>query len=288
MKNFTPEHTIRYNTPISKPINGVRVIMPRDNYAEWDKQELIEHIRQLESRKKYGLVWDEERTKEQFEAEAENNLPVLVEDPDLAIETDPDQPTHILIEGDNYHALSVLNYTHENSVDLIYIDPPYNTGSNSWRYNNQFVETDDAFRHSKWLSFMSKRLNLAKRLLTKTGILAIAIDDYELSPLVLLLDDIFGEKNRLGIVVIENNPRGRTTNDFFATSHEYCLFYAKDSSLAKILDAPLTDEQAENFNLEDEKSPFRLLPFRRSGGLSTPDERPNSYYPLYYSTFAQK
>ena len=257
--------------------------MPRTDYTDWNKEELIAHIRQLEKRKKYGLVWDDERTKEQFEAEAENSLPVLVEDPDLVIETDPDQPTHILIEGDNYHALSVLNYTHESSVDLIYVDPPYNTGSNSWRYNNQFIESDDAFRHSKWLSFMSKRLNLAKRLLKKTGILAIAIDDYELSPLVLLLDEIFGENNRLGIVVIENNPRGRTTNDFFATSHEYCLFYAKDSLTAKILDAPLTDEQVENFNLEDDESPYRLLPFRRSGGLSTPDERPNSYYPLYYN-----
>jgi len=262
--------------------------MPRDNFSGWSKQELIERIHQIEKRKKYGLVWDEERTKERFEAEAENSLPVLVEDPDLAIVTDPDQPTHILIEGDNYHALSVLNYTKESSVDLIYVDPPYNTGSNSWRYNNQFIESDDAFRHSKWLSFMSKRLNLAKRLLKKTGILAIAIDDYELSPLVLLLDEIFGENNRLGIVVIENNPRGRTTNDFFATSHEYCLFYAKDSLTAKILDTPLTDEQVEKFNLEDGESQYRLLPFRRSGGLSTPDERPNSYYPLYYNELEDK
>jgi len=255
----------------------------KKDYSDWSKEELTEHIRQLEKRKKYGLVWDEERTKEQFETEAENSLPVLVETPELSIETDPDQPTHILIEGDNYHALSVLSYTHEKAVDVIYIDPPFNTGSNSWRYNNQFIETDDAFRHSKWLSFMSKRLRLAKGLLKKTGIITVAIDDYELSTLILLLDEIFGEDNRLGVVVIESNPRGRTTNEFFATSHEYCLFYAKDSSIANILDMPLSDEQSQNFTLEDKVSQYRLLPFRRSGGLSTPDERPNSYYPLYYN-----
>lgn len=123
--------------------------MPKKDYSQWDKKDLIAHIEKLEKRKKYGQVWDEERTREEFELAAQNSLPVLEEVPENAITTDPEQPTHILIEGDNYHALSVLNYTHEGGIDLIFIDPPYNTGKKDFRYNDKIVDEDDAFRHSK-------------------------------------------------------------------------------------------------------------------------------------------
>jgi adenine-specific DNA-methyltransferase len=104
--------------------------MPRKtDYSQWDKPDLIAHIEKLEKRKKYGLVWDEELTREEFELQARDSLPVLEEVVENAISADLNQPTHILIEGDNFHALSVLNYTHEKSVDVIYIDPPYNTGT---------------------------------------------------------------------------------------------------------------------------------------------------------------
>lgn len=209
-------------------------------------------------------------------------MPVLKEDKKKKIITDKSGPVNILIEGDNYHSLSVLNYTHKKKIDVIYIDPPYNTGNKSWKYNNNYVEKDDRFRHSKWLSFMSKRLQIAKRLLEDDGVVVVTIDDYEAFTLGMMLDEIFGENNRIGVLVIESNPRGRTTNRFFATSHEYCLIYAKNATKAVVENLPLTEEQANAFNLEDEVSRYRLLPFRRSGGLSTPDERPNSYYPVYY------
>lgn len=257
--------------------------MAKKTYKDWSKEDLISRIEKLEKRKKYGLVWDEERTKEVFELQALNSLPVLEDAPEKEIATKPEQSTHILIEGDNFHALSVLSYTHEKSVDVIYIDPPYNTGNQSWRYNNKFVELDDAFRHSKWLSWMNNRLQLARNLLKETGVLAIAIDDYELFTLGLLLNEVFGEENRIGIIVVETNPRGRTTNKYFATSHEYCLFYARDINQISIENLPLTEEQASAFKFKDEVSPYRLLPFRRSGGLSTPEERPNSFYPIYYN-----
>jgi len=125
--------------------------MRKKDYSQWDKEDLIAHIQKLEKRKKYGLVWDEDRTREVFELQAQNSLPVLEEVPENAITINPEQPTHILIEGDNFHALSVLNYTHEESVDLIFIDPPYNTGKKDFRYNDRIVDEDDAFRHSKWL-----------------------------------------------------------------------------------------------------------------------------------------
>ena len=101
--------------------------MPKKfNYSNWSKEELVKRIRELEKRKKYGLVWDEEREPEQVVLQCKKELPVLREVKE--IKNDPDKPTHILIEGDNYHALSVMSYTHENSVDLIFIDPPYNIG----------------------------------------------------------------------------------------------------------------------------------------------------------------
>ena len=141
--------------------------MAKDKYENYTKEQLIEELKKLSKRKKYGLVWEEEKTKEKFEADAEGKLPVLVEDKKREIKTDADKPTHILIEGDNYHALSVLNYTHAKSIDVMYFDPPYNTGNNDFKFNDKFVDHEDSYRHSKWLSFMSKRLKLAKNLLNQ-------------------------------------------------------------------------------------------------------------------------
>jgi len=139
--------------------------MAKKDYTKLEKDDLLKVIEKLESRKKYGLIWDEEKTKEQFEKESENALPVLKEVKGKEIKTDTSKPTNILIEGDNYHALSVLNYTHQGKIDVIYADPPYNTGAKDWKYNNSFVDSNDTYRHSKWLSFMDKRLRLAKNLL---------------------------------------------------------------------------------------------------------------------------
>jgi adenine-specific DNA-methyltransferase len=194
----------------------------KTDYSSWTKEELIERVHLLEKRKKYGLVWDEERTREVFELQAYNSLPVLEEVVERAVATDPGQPTHILIEGDNFHALSVLNYTHEKKVDVIYIDPPYNTGNNSWKYNNRFVNDDDAYKHSKWLSFMEKRLRLAKNLLAPNGIICTTIDNYEVHNLRLLMEEIFFDRDII-MTVIEHNFRGRVKNNF-ALTHEYALW----------------------------------------------------------------
>ena len=153
----------------------------------------------------------------------------------------------------------------------------------SWKYNNDYVDNEDPYRHSKWISFMNKRLLLAKRILKEDGIFVLTIDDYQLFSIGLLLDMVFGEQNKIGVIAIETNPRGRTTNKFFATSHEYILFYAKNINKAQTFDLPLTEEQKNLFKFEDETSNYRLLPFRRSGGLSTPSDRPNSEFSLYYS-----
>lgn len=197
-------------------------MMGKNNYHDWTKEDLIQEIKRLKKRKKYGLVWDEEKTKEQFEADAEGKLPVLVEDKKKEIMTDKNKPVNILIEGDNYHALSVLNYTHPKSIDVIYIDPPYNTGNNTWKYNNRYVNEDDAYKHSKWLSFMERRLRLAKNLLVPNGIICLTIDNYEVHNVRHLMEEIFLDRDII-MTVIEHNFRGRVKNNF-ALTHEYALW----------------------------------------------------------------
>lgn len=237
--------------------------LPKKNkYADWSKEELIKRITALEKRKKYGLVWDEEKTKEKFESDAEGKFPVLKEIKSKEIITNKTQPTHILIEGDNYHALSVLNYTHEKRIDLIYIDPPYNTGNNSWKYNNKYVNEDDAFRHSKWISFMDKRLKLAKTLLKKEGVLCIAIDNYEVHNLRHLVEDIFTDRE-ITMTVIEHNYRGRAKSNF-ALTHEYLIW-----ALPKNM---------EIINREVEKSDDIQRNLRRTGQGSRRHESPTMFY----------
>ena len=170
------------------------------DYSKFEKDDLLKIIEKLESRKKYGLIWDEEKTKEKFEKQSENALPVLKEVKGKEIKTDPTKPTNILIEGDNYHSLSVLNYTHQGKIDVIYIDPPYNTGKKDFVYNDNYINEEDVYKHSKWLSFMSKRLRLAKNLLTDDGVLAISIDDHEIAQLKLLLDELFNENTKVVVV----------------------------------------------------------------------------------------
>ena len=253
------------------------------DYKKWNKPELIKEIQKLNKRKKYGLIWDEERTKEVFEEEAQKKLPILKDVTKNGIE-DKSKPNNTLIEGDNYHALSVLNYTHKEKIDVIYIDPPYNTGNNTWKYNNNFVDKDDDFRHSKWLSFMKKRLKLAKKLLTKSGTIIVAIDDYEIHTLRLLMDEIFYEKNRLSTITVVHNPRGRNDDKHFATMHEYMLIYSMNPDYADVGYFDLTDEEISTYNLKDEISNYLLVTYMRGGNNSDRHTRPKMFYPIYYNT----
>lgn len=245
-------------------------------------KELEVELKDIKSRKKYGLIW--ENKPEDVVLQCVENVPVLRDVKSRKIVTDNSLPNNLLIEGDNYHALSVLNYTHKGKVDVIYIDPPYNTGNKSWRYNNDYVEKEDNFRHSKWVSFFEKRLRLSKKLLTDSGIVVVTIDDYEIGTVRLLMDEIFGEDNRLGLVTIMHNPRGRSDDKYFATSHEYALFYSNNIESAVTYKVDLTQEQRELFSLTDDDSNYRLLPLKRTGSNSTPKERPKLFFPIYVNT----
>ena len=181
----------------------------------------------LSAQKKYGLVWEDKP--EEAEMKMLDHLPVLKEVPDRAIISDnPDAPNHLLIEGDNLEALTALSYTHAGKIDVIYIDPPYNTGKKDFVYNDAYVDTDDEYKHSKWLSFIKKRLELAKKLLSDRGVIFISIDDNEQARIKVLCDEksLFGENNFLGQLILktatDNNPSQ------ISTEHEYMLCYAKN------------------------------------------------------------
>jgi adenine-specific DNA-methyltransferase len=235
------------------------------DYSQFSKEELLKTIEKLESRKKYGLIWDEERTKEQFEKDAENALPVLKEIKTKEIKADEHKPINIFIEGDNYHALSVLNYTHQGKIDVIYIDPPYNTGAKDWKYNNNYVDANDAYRHSKWLSMMNNRLRLAKRLLKEDGVLICAIDENELNHIGLLLEEIF-TNYELHCITIVHNPRGVQGKNFSYT-HEYAYFVIP-SGQKVIGHRKIKEEDVEWRNLRD------------NGGESLRTDAKNCFYPI--------
>ncbi|MCK4905467.1 site-specific DNA-methyltransferase [bacterium] len=253
--------------------------MAKNRYNNYSKEQLLEKIKQLEKHR-YGLMW--ENKQEEVAEQCDQELPVLHEDTSREIKSKAGLPQNILIEGDNYHALYTLNFTHKRKVDVIYIDPPYNTGNKSWRYNNNYVDKEDRYRHSKFLSFISKRLRLAKQLLKDSGILICAIDDYEVAAVKLLLDDIFNELNRLGTLVVVHNPRGRNDDKFFASQHEYLLIYAKNSDKAHVGHFTLTEEDKDQYKQFDDISAFSKTSFIRTGNNSKRTERPNLYYPIYY------
>ena len=179
---------------------------------------------ELKKKKKYGLVWDSEREPEEVVEMCKEKLPVLKEVKSKEIITDKNNPVNLLIEGDNYHALSVLNYTHKGKIDVIYIDPPYNRGGD-FKYNDDYVDREDPYRHSKWLSFMAKRLQLAKNLLKKTGVIFISIDDNEVSQLRLLLDNnIFSELLSVGPIIWQKASGGGNAKQI-VIGHEFILCY---------------------------------------------------------------
>lgn len=265
------------NTEIAK--NG-------KDYSQLSKDDLIKIVEKLESRKKYGLIWDEEKVKEQFEKDAVNALPILKEVKGKEITDKNGGPVNILIEGDNYHALSVLNFTHQGKIDFIYIDPPYNTGARDWKYNNDYVDDSDSFRHSKWLSFMDKRLRLAKNLLKDDGVICVTIDDYELPRLWMNMEEIFGHDNHLGTLVIRNNPKGRMTKRKLSLVHEYALFFGKtsESFVRKLPVAP--EDKTHNYQKDDDGNWYLQVNLRKQGvdssAVNKAGKLSDRYYPIYF------
>ena len=254
-----------------------------------NEQEYLQRIHELEkqvarlqteikknSETQYGLRWM--NVEEAFEKASENALPILEEVKEKAITNDDGKPTHILIEGDNFHALTCLNYTHKGQIDVIYIDPPYNTGSDGFVYKDKrvldkfpdgtTVPTDHPLRHSYWLSFMHKRLGIAKNLLSERGVIFISIDDYEQANLKILCDQIFGENNFVNQFIWQRNSSGKTEKDKFTVNTEYVLLYKKGNEcVLNNAYKPLSQSTVALYKLDDHdgRGKYRLYPLQKPG-----------------------
>jgi adenine-specific DNA-methyltransferase len=220
------------------------------NLKEKSNEELLNIILELENKlatKKLGLVWDREREPEQVVQECINNIP-LFKKTDFEVVTSS-LNDNLLLVGDNYHSLLLLNYTHANSIDVIYIDPPYNRGKDDFKYNDKFVDIEDTYKHSKWLNFMSKRLELAKKLLTTDGLIFISIDDNEMFELKLLCDQVFGDNNFVSCLPRVTKKSGKQHSEDIGKNHDYVLVYAKQYNSSIIGKFDGTDE---SYQYEDE------------------------------------
>ena len=222
----------------------------------------------LNKQKKYGLVWEDKP--EDVEERLRDELPVLKEVKERFISSDdPEAPNHILIEGDNLEALTALTYTHSGKIDVIYIDPPYNTGNKDFIYNDSFVDSEDSFRHSKWLSFMNKRLKLAKGLLSDKGVIFISIDDNEQAQLKLLCDELFGSNNFVADVIWKHTQQSKNDELHFSRQYNYTFCYAKQKSSLRRFYFERTDEDNKNYKNPD-NDPKGLW---RSGDVRSPNFR---------------
>lgn len=239
--------------------------------------QLEKEIKKLHSqikKQRYGLVWLD--VPEAFDEESENKIPILEEVKEKAIRSDDGKPTHILIEGDNYHALECLNYTHRGKIDVIYIDPPYNTGSDGFIYKDKRILTEypdgtpvpkeHPLRHSYWLSFMSKRLELAKNLLSDKGIIFISIDDNEQANLKLLCDKVFGEDNFVANLIWQKKKGGSNDSKYVATEHEYVIMYAKKLSVLEDIFISYEEQYLSRYKEVDEIGRFFWDTFKRKSG----------------------
>lgn len=207
-----------------------RKIQSLDGLSNEEKTSLLELIR---GHKKYGLVWEEKP--EDIEDKLRDELPVLVERNDEKvhpiISDNPEAPNHLIIEGDNLAALTELSYTHSGKIDVIYIDPPYNTGSKEreggFFYNDDFVDSDNEYFHSKWLCFMSKRLKIAHKLLSERGVIFISIDDNEQANLKILCDEVFGKNNFVGTYFWKRTSTPPALSYKIRRKLEYVICYQK-------------------------------------------------------------
>ncbi len=254
-------------------INLIHRISELEGLTDRERSALLGLLR---ADKAYGLVWEDKP--EAVEDKMREELPVLREVPERAlISDDKDAPNHILIEGDNLEALTTLAYTHEGKIDVIYIDPPYNTGNKDFVYNDSFVDREDTYRHSKWLSFMGRRLRIAKQLLSDKGVIFISIDDNEQAQLKLLCDEVFGETQFISQFIWHSRQNKDNRNiSGVSIDHEYIICYSKSNALRFFKG---TERKIEQYSNPD-NDPRGLWTSANMVGLATKEARPNLHYDL--------
>lgn len=212
--------------------------------------------------KKYGLVW--EQHEEAVDVMMRDHIPVFTEVPEREIIAAPGQGYNFILEGDNLHSLRLLEKTHKGKIDVIYIDPPYNTGNKDFVYDDVYVDDLDGFKHSKWISFMSERLKIARNLLTNSGVIAISIGYQEVHNLVVLCQEMFDTKQ---VTCVTVQTSGGKPNGGFNYVQEYLVFIAPRDF----------EPNTMNFTGGIERSPFEGLTL----STFTKVTRPNQTYPIF-------
>lgn len=215
----------------------------------------------------------------------------LVPKADLSLTDKVSLHDNLIIQGDNLKALKALLPTYSGKVKCIYIDPPYNTGNEHWKYNDNVnspmiqewlgkeVAIDDLTRHDKWLCMMMPRLKLLRELLSEDGAIVINIENNEYSNLKLILDEIFGEQNFIGCFIWRKKEGGGQTKEYFVTEHEYIIIYAKSNEFNWIDDTLEGDDTA--FNKEDENGKYKLVKLAKWGNTARKEDRPKMHFPIY-------
>ena len=243
-----------------------------DNYEDYSKEQLIRLLRERDRRPRFGLVW--ERDEIDHDLSVNSDFVALDWDADLSCGDGPQQ--NLIIEGDNFDALRYLRMTHAGRVKCIYIDPPYNTGNRDFIYNDRFIDKDDAYRHSKWLEFMYRRLELAKELLAEDGVIFVSIDDNEVFHLGLLMGQVFGAANFIANVIWQKvfSPKG--TAQHFSDDHEYMVCYALNKDFWRPNAMPRSAAQDKAFKNPDNdpRGPWT------SGDLSARNYYSKGTYPI--------
>lgn len=250
-----------------------------DKYEEYSREELLRLIRERDRKPNFGLVW--ERKEIEHERSINNDFVMLNHDPLLSEGTGPHR--NLVVEGDNFDALRYLRMTHAGKVKCIYIDPPYNTGNRDFIYNDRFIDKDDVYKHSKWLEFMYRRLVIAKDLLTDDGVIFCSIDDNEMLHLGMLMDQIFGENNRIETLIWKKSYGGGSKAKYIVGLHEYVFCYANNINAIKKMDLPPAQESLNYYKFSDEKllqrGPYRL----QALATKSMDLRPNLRYPINFN-----
>ena len=245
-----------------------------------DDESLIA-INQIEreiTSKKYGLVW--ENHEEEVDVMMNDYIPVFSENLERELIYNPENNScNFLLEGDNLHSLKLLEKTHKGKIDIIYIDPPYNTGNKDFVYDDAYIDSLDGYKHSKWLSFMSKRLSVSRKLLSEKGVIFISISDIELYNLKLLCDSIFGEQNFVANLIWTNKEGGGSSDSkLFRIKHEYILVYAKNIDNVEISGVDISN--ADRYKSSDEYEKVRGKYYLQKLGMGSIQYSSSLDYPI--------
>lgn len=254
----------------------------KEQHSDRESLIAINQIEQELTSKKYGLVW--EQHEEEVDVKMQTHIPVFTEDKEREIIGNPGgEDFNFILEGDNLHSLRLLQKTHGGKIDVIYIDPPYNRGKNDFKYDDDFVVAEDGYKHSKWLSFMEKRLRIARNLLSETGVIIINIDEHEACTLMCLMREIFGEENNIGeIIWNKQNPKGDSLG--VAAMHETIFCFCKNrTSFFSKGNVCIRKKPDAEIMISKAKSLYKKL-----GKRSIPDDVLSAIKPFDYSSEIKK